>query len=214
MLRAGHDVRAVLFDLDGVLIDSYYAWFHQFQQALLHFGFAPVTEEEFRKQWGHSTDHDVKMFMPGRTSNEVRQYFSDHYHEYVHYLRLEPGAERILRFVDELELRIGCVTNSHRPIVRETLAHFRLADYFETVVTADDVPQPKPAPAMIHQACEHLGARPGQTVFLGDTLTDAAAAGNAGCFFVGYRIDGAARVEDHGQFAALLTCLLRGRKEG
>jgi phosphoglycolate phosphatase-like HAD superfamily hydrolase len=67
---------------------------------------------------------------------------------------------------------------------------------------------------MIRQACEHLGARPGQTVFLGDTLTDAAAAGNAGCFFVGYRIDGAARVEDHGQFAALLTCLLRGRREG
>ena len=213
MLPRGHDIKAVLFDLDGVLIDSYYAWFHQFQQALLHFGYARVPEEEFRKHWGQSTDHDVKTFMPGQTSEEVRQYFADHYHAYVQYLRLEPDAERILRFVNEFNLRIGCVTNSHRPIVRATLAHFRLADYFETVVTADDVPQPKPAPAMIHHACRHLGVQPGQTIFLGDTPTDAATAFNAGCHFVGYRMDGRTRVEDHEQFATLLTRMLGGEHE-
>ena len=213
MLQVTGDIRAVLFDLDGVLVDSYNAWFQQFQGALRHFGYAPVSEKEFRKHWGRSTDHDVETFMPGRTTEEVKGYFFDHYHEYAKYLRLQPGARHILRLVKKLGPRIGCVTNSHRPIVNQTLAHFQLADYFETVVTADDVPEPKPAPAMIRYACRNLAVRTEQTLFLGDTPTDAQAAGRAGCVFVGYRFNGALRVEGHEEFAHLLVRLLRRRIE-
>ena len=211
MLRGDQDIRAVLFDLDGVLIDSYRAWFHQFQAALLHFGYAPLSEAEFREHWGQSTDHDVETFMPERTTIEVKKYFFDHYREYVGYLRLQPDAKRILRFVKRQDLLVGCVTNSHSPIVTQTLAHFRLSEYFETVVTADDVQHPKPAPAMIRQACTHLGVRPEQTLFIGDTLADVQAAHSAGCVFVGYGIDSGLRVENHRQFAVLLARLL-GRK--
>jgi HAD superfamily hydrolase (TIGR01509 family) len=211
MLCGDQDIKAVLFDLDGVLVDSYHAWFRQFQAALLHFGYAPVSEVEFRKHWGQSTDHDVATFMPERTTVEVKKYFFDHYGEYVEYLKLQPDAKRILRCVREQDLRIGCVTNSHSPIVSQTLAHFRLSDFFESVVTADDVEQPKPAPAMIRKACTYLRVRPGQTLFIGDTLADVQAAHSAGCVFVGYGIDSALRVEDHRQFAVLLARLL-GRK--
>jgi HAD superfamily hydrolase (TIGR01509 family) len=208
MRREGLDIKAVLFDLDGVLVDSYDAWFHQFQGVLRHFGHEPINEAEFHKHWGQSTDHDVATFMPERTTDEVKQYFVNHYHEYVKYLKLEPYAERILCFVNELNLHVGCVTNSHRPIVSETLAHFQIENYFGTVVTADDVQQPKPAPAMLREACRHLGTLLEQTLFLGDTPVDAQAAANAGCVFAGYRIDGAMRVEDHEQFAGLLAMLL------
>jgi HAD superfamily hydrolase (TIGR01509 family) len=204
MLRASCDIRAVLFDLDGVVIDSYEAWFHQFQQALRHFGHSPVSEHEFRKHWGQSTEDDVRIFMPGRTVGEVKQYFYDHYDEYVQYLSIEPNADRILHLVKELHLRIGCVTNSHRPIVEETLRHFRLCGYFETVVTADDARMPKPSPAMILHACQNLKTRPESTIFLGDTATDAAAAMSAGCMFVGYRIDGEIRVDCLREFAVWL----------
>ena len=214
MLQVSSNVRAVLFDLDGVLIDSYYAWFHQFQGALMHFGYAPVSEKEFRKHWGQSTDHDVETFMPGQTMDEVKGYFCDHYHEYAKYLRLQPGAKRILDFVKKRGLHIGCVTNSHRPIVDQTLSHFQLAGHFETVVTADDVSEPKPAPAMIRRACRSLAVRPEQTLFIGDTSTDAQAAELAGCIFVGYRLNGTLRVEDHGDLIQLLATLLDGRVEG
>ena len=208
MQSAGLDIKAVLFDLDGVLVNSYDAWFHQFQGALMHFGHEPISEAEFRQHWGQSTDHDVATFMPERTTDEVKRYFVDHYHEYIKYLRLEPYADGILRYAKGLDLHVGCVTNSHRPIVSETLARFQIASDFEAVVTADDVQQPKPAPAMLRQACRHMGTLPGKTLFLGDTQVDAQAAAHAGCVFVGYRTDGAMRVEGHEQFAALLTMLL------
>lgn len=204
MLRASYDIRAVLFDLDGVLINSYDAWFHQFQQALRHFGHSPVSEHEFRKHWGQSTEDDVRIFMSERTVGEVKQYFYDHYDEYVQYLSMEPDADRVLHLIKELKLRIGCVTNSHGPIVKETLRHFRLYPYFETVVTADDVRTPKPSPAMILHACQDLKTRPERTVFLGDTATDAAAALSAGCMFVGYRINGEIRVDCLREFAVWL----------
>jgi FMN phosphatase YigB (HAD superfamily) len=51
---------------------------------------------------------------------------------------MEPNADRVLHLIKALKRRIGCVTNSHRPIVEETLRHFRLCGYFETVVTAEN----------------------------------------------------------------------------
>jgi len=197
---------AVLFDLDGVLIDSYAAWFHQFQQALRHFGYNEVSEEEFRRYWGQSTEDDVRIFMPEMTLTEVRQYFCEHYHECVGYLRMETYAIEVLDAVRDYGLRVGCVTNSHRDIVDTTLRRFSLESYFDTVVTADDVRMPKPQPEMIIKACRAMAVLPERTVFVGDTETDIKAAANAGCPFVGYRIDAETRVDS---LRELSLCLRR-----
>jgi len=198
----------VLFDLDGVIVDSYQAWFRQFQNALLHFGHEPVSEHEFRKHWGQSTEHDVEIFMPERTLAEVKRYFLDHHGEYVKYLTMERNANRSLDLVRELRLAAGCVTNSHRVIVEQTLAHLGLNRHFDTVITADDVVQPKPDPEMLLKACNHLHVVPERTLFLGDTKTDALAAQNAGCIFVGYRVNAELRVNSHQEFTSCLKRLL------
>jgi HAD superfamily hydrolase (TIGR01509 family) len=202
------EIRAVLFDLDGVIVDSYETWFRQFRQALLHFGHPPISEHEFRRHWGQSTEHDVRLFMPGTTVEEVKQYFFDHYSNYVQYLIMEEDAGNSLDLVTELHLRVGCVTNSHRPIVEQTLSHLRLSRCFEAIVTADDVKEPKPASEMIFQACQDLAVLPENTVFLGDTLTDAEAAYGAGCIFVGYRIASKVSVDSHQEFAIYLKHML------
>ncbi len=198
------DFAAVLFDLDGVLIDSYDAWFHQFQQTLKHFGYDTISEKEFRKHWGQSTEDDVRIFMPHRNVEEVRDYFFEHYHDYLRYLKMQPGADIVLDLVKGLGLPTGCVTNSHRQIVVNTLRHFRIEDRFDTVVTADDVSIPKPGPEMILKACLDLNVSPGKTVFIGDTETDARAAIAAECIFVGYRVDAETRIENLGELAAWL----------
>ncbi len=209
----GREIEAVLFDLDGVIVDSYQAWFHQFQHALIHFGHDAVSEQEFRKHWGQSTDHDVRIFMPERTVDEVKGYFFDHYSEYVKYLNIEADADRSLLLVKELGLKDGCVTNSHRPIVEKTLAHLGLSCHFDAVVTADDVILPKPAPEMLLKACVGLGVNPEHTVFLGDTPTDELAAQNAGCIFIGYGIDTEHQISNHREFVTCLERLLDRRAQ-
>lgn len=204
MSEGHHHIAAVLFDLDGVLIDSYDAWFRQFQLTLKHFGYDTISESEFRRHWGQSTEDDVRIFMPDRTVQEVKDYFFEHYTEYLQYLKMQPEADSVLDLAKDLELPIGCVTNSHREIVVNTLRFFGIEVRFDTVVTADDVRVPKPGPEMILKACLGLNTAPEHTVFLGDTETDAKAAKAAGCVFVGLRIDAEIRVENLGEFGTWL----------
>ena len=182
------NIKAVLFDLDGVLIDSYSGWFRLFNDALKHFGFQQITERTFRKHWGQSTEEDIRIFMPGKTVDQVRTYFQEYFPQYLFFLKVNPMAIRTLHALSELGLKLACVTNSHRKIVLETLNIHQLAGYFEVILTADDVKKPKPAPDILSKACRLLGVESNQALFIGDTLTDKKAGHRAGVFFVGYRI--------------------------
>jgi HAD superfamily hydrolase (TIGR01509 family) len=190
------DIKAVLFDLDGVLVDSYDAWFHQFQDALRHFGFEPICEEVFRLHWGQSTEHDVNTFMPGVAVDAVRQYFHDHYDEYMPYLKTTPYAHRVLKQLKCLGLMLGCVTNSHRIIVQHILHYLRMDRLFDVVITADDVIHPKPAPDMLVETCKQLDIMPQHALFVGDTDTDFRAGTAAGCRVIGFRNGEGERIMD------------------
>ncbi len=201
------NVKAVLFDLDGVLIDSYRAWFHQFNDTLLHFGYKPISEEIFRKHWGQSTEEDVRIFMPERTVTEVRKHFAKHFDEYVSYLEVNPSARGFLKKLRAMRLRLGCVTNSHRTIVKKILIDTRLEEFFQVVITADDVKNPKPAPDMLLKACRRLGVVPQETIFLGDTKTDIQAGKRAGCVVIGYKMESDIQVRNLKEFLELIEKL-------
>lgn len=199
------DIEAVLFDLDGVLIDSYSGWFRLFNDALKHFGFEQITERTFRKHWGQSTEEDVRIFMPGKTVDQVRTYFEKHFPQYLSYLKVNPMAMRTLHALSELGLKLACVTNSHRKIVLEILGIYHLAGYFDVILTVDDVKKPKPAPDILLKACRLLGVELNQALFIGDTLIDKKAGDRAGLFFVGYRIKADRTVDNLSDFYNLLA---------
>lgn len=182
-------IKAVCFDLDGVLIESYSVWYLLFNDALKYFGFQPITERTFRKHWGQSTEEDVRIFMPGRTVDEVRSYFQTHFHDYLTDIKVDPLAHRTLQALRRLDMALACLTNSHRDITEQILMTHQLDKYFNVVITADDVDKPKPAPDMLLSACEYLKVRPDQILFVGDTQSDKEAGISAGCLFVGYRLN-------------------------
>jgi len=199
------DVKAVLFDLDGVLIDSYSGWFRLFNDALKHFGFEQITERTFRKHWGQSTEEDVRIFMPGKTVDQVRTYFQKHFPQYLFYLKINPMAMRTLHALSELGLKLACVTNSHRKIVLEILGIYHLAGYFDVILTVDDVKKPKPAPDILLEAYRLLKVELNQSLFIGDTLIDKKAGDRAGVAFVGYRIRADTTVDNLSDFYDLLA---------
>ena len=180
--------KAILFDLDGVLVDSYAAWFIFFNQALRHFGFPEISMDIFQKYWGQSTEDDVRIFLPGRTVDEVRRYFLDHIGDFIDQVKVDPQALKVLNDLIDRGYKLGCITNSHREIVEAVLGRNGLERFLKVILTADDL-QPKPAPDMILEACTLLEVMPADTVFIGDTLTDLQAAEAAGCIFIGYRLE-------------------------
>jgi HAD superfamily hydrolase (TIGR01509 family) len=188
ILRSRPPIRAVLFDLDGVLVDSFRYWFHLFNKTLRHFGHEPISPRTFKKSWGQSTAEDVRIFMPERSVDEVRAYFTHHQTDYIQYFRVNPSANRVLGQIRKRLTKLGCVTNSHRVITRAEMIATGLVGYFDVVLTADDVQQPKPHPEMLLTAGRRLKVSPEATVFVGDTRTEQRAARAARCQFIGYRL--------------------------
>ena len=187
MKRRPEKFRAVLFDLDGVLIHSERYWFLLFNQALEQFGHRPISRVKFRQHWGQSTAEDIRIFMPERTLAEVRQYFTRHQSDFAAHFRMATLALKVLAGLRHRRMKLACVTNSHRRIARMELIITGLRRHFPVLITADDVRRPKPAPDMLRAACRRLDVRLDQALFVGDTSTDEQAARRAGCRFIGYR---------------------------
>jgi HAD superfamily hydrolase (TIGR01509 family) len=173
-------IRAVLFDLDGTLIDSTDAivdsYFHTFDTV----GVARP-ERQFiidtighplRKQFGMMTDHDVEECI-----RVYRAHYTAHACEKTSLL---PGAAECLAAFQNRKLRQGFATSKKREAAEMLLAHLNVLEYMEVRVGPGDVSQPKPHPESLEKAMAELGVGPEETVFIGDMHFDILAGQAAG----------------------------------
>jgi HAD superfamily hydrolase (TIGR01509 family) len=176
--------RAVVFDMDGLLLDTETLW----QQA----------ETELFRQHGAEFTLDDKLAVMGTTEDFTARYFADRLGRPVAegyalfgemrqimlgLLRLQvqgrPGAvELVERLRGQVPLALA--SNSSRELVDTALATARLSDAFDAIVTSDDVTDGKPAPDIYLLACQRLGVRPEDSLALEDTASGIAAAKAAG----------------------------------
>jgi len=194
-------MRAVLWDLDGVLIDSYEVWFHLLNETSRAFGGIEVSREVMRDGWGQGVEADVRRFFPHKTVAETEAYYHAHFMEHADHLRVDADASRV---IDELRRRgfsQALITNTPSPLAREILEKAGLE--LEAVVGGTDVPEAKPAPDIVVEACRRLGASAAEAFVVGDSRYDRDAARGAGVRFVGVRMDGDARIERLGELLDL-----------
>jgi HAD superfamily hydrolase (TIGR01509 family) len=176
--------RAVVFDMDGLLLDTETLW-HQ-------------AETQLFARRGVEFTWDDKMTVIGTSFAFTADYFADRLGvpreqgpalvdemlEVMHgQLRAQvngrPGA---VELVERLRgrTRLGLASNSPRAMVDTALATARLTDAFDAIVTSDDVEHPKPAPDLYLLACERLGVMPAEALALEDSPSGVAAAKAAG----------------------------------
>ncbi len=196
--------KAILFDLDGVLVDTYKVWFRLFNKTLKHFGYKTIPLKVFAQNWGKSTEEDVRIFMPGVKIKDVKRYFSINFSEFTKYMKVNPEAKKILSKLKEMGLKIGCITNSHRDITNREIKMAGLKKFFDVIITADDVKRPKPEPDMLLKACKRLRVKVNEVIFIGDTKTDLMTAEKAGCLFIGYKMQSQLRIKKLSQIVSLI----------
>ena len=186
-------LRGVLLDLDGVLLDSYEAWFSLVNAAARDLGYAAVSREAFCAGWGQGIAADVETFFVRHGVAEIEDYYREHFPEHARGLAVDPEAAPLLEALRRAGLGTAVVTNTPASIAGEILraAGLRL----DVLVGGTDVPHAKPAPDLVLLACGRLGVAPGEAILVGDTRFDREAAAAAGVRFVGLRLEGDVKLE-------------------
>lgn len=185
------ELKAVLFDFDGVIIDSFDAWFAVFNELRRKYSLNEISKEYFRKKiWGGSVEGDAKDYFENRSANEIGEEYNKLLEKHVHKTKLLPDAKKVLEAIKNKKIRIGLVTNTYRKSTLKTLGHLKIKAYFSVIIAGDDVEKGKPYPDSILKACEKLEVQPDEVIYVGDTKNDYKAGKAAGAFVVGLNTKG------------------------
>ena len=181
--------QAVVFDNDGLLLDTEAAWTRAEEDLFARRGRA-FTAEHKRALIGSSPTTSAVMLEAMLDSPGEGEALMDELHALVmaEVLAGVPPRPGALVLVDALRaagVRLAVASNSRREFVEHALRTAGLADgRFDVVVTADDVAAPKPAPDLYLSACSALGAAPEQCAALEDSAVGVASAVAAGLYVV------------------------------
>lgn len=174
---------AILFDMDGVLVDSMDSWLMSLNAALKAYNHKPVSRMEFiEKYWGHDLyDNLDRMGL----EHEIGGFCNQIYHQHVNQVRIYPDTRSTLEKLNGYKK--GVITNTPKDSALAILKTFNIEQYFETVITSDQVTKAKPDPEIVYKACEILHVKPENTVLIGDTESDVKAGKAAGCTVIGVK---------------------------
>ena len=199
------EVKAVLFDLDGVLVDSFDAWFHTFNDGLKTFGLRTLSKEEFSKDFGAPIESDMKKYFIGKTIKKVKNMHNSNFVKWKNRVKLFPESKITLKKLKKEKIKLGLISNSTKFIVNLILKHNKIKNYFDVIMTLEDVKKRKPAPDMIILACKKLKIKPENAILVGDTKNDMLAGKRAGCITVGYRIKGEYKIDNLNEILNMLS---------
>jgi phosphoglycolate phosphatase len=175
------------------LIDSFEVWFHLLNATSRVFGGSEITRRAMRDGWGQGISADVERWFPHKTVAETEAHYHAHFMDHATHLRVDPDARAITTELRRRGFAQALITNTPSPLAREILAQARLE--LDDAVGGTDVPNAKPAPDMVREACRRLGVTPAEAIVVGDSRYDLEAARGAGVRCVGLRMDADLRVE-------------------
>ena len=175
---------AILFDLDGVLVDSVDAWLTSLNIALRQFNHKTITKYDFiNNYWGHDLNDTLNLIGADQRAAET---CNNLYGKNLNKVKLYPNVKYTLEKLNGYKK--GIITNTPKELTNIILEKFNLKKYFRAVVTSDDVIYAKPNPEIVFKACKILNVEPRRVIMIGDTKSDIDAGKTAGCTVIGMKI--------------------------
>ena len=156
--------KAMLFDLDGTLVDSMWMW--------------EAIDIEFLGAYGYECPDDIQRAIEGMSFSETAVYFKERFDlplsldeikavwtrmsidKYRHEVHLKPGVLEFLKYCKENGIRTGIGTSNGSEIVDAVLTSLKVKEYFDAVVTACEVAHGKPEPDIYLEVAKRLGVQP------------------------------------------------------
>jgi len=194
---------ALLFDMDGVLVDSLDSWWQALNQAMKTYTNQELTRDAFiKKYWGHDLRDNLKK---AGLPPEIAPFCNTIYGDHVDAVYIYPETKPALRALHHYKK--GIITNTPRECAQQILKKFDIIDYFDVIVTSDEVPQGKPNPEIVLKACTHLRVDPSSVFIIGDTESDIQAGKSAGCVVIGVNIKADYTIKNLSELPILLQTI-------
>ncbi|NXY97372.1 HAD family hydrolase [Streptomyces sp. BR123] len=173
-------MRAVVFDMDGTVLDSVPTVSRAYADAIRSLGGPPVSPDEVVAGW-HVGHTELVLAFLGRACGPAEvERFHAHLDPAVAELRPFPGIPALLDEVADAGMRLGVFTAATRRVASSMLAAAGIDARFDVVIAGDDIDRPKPAPDGLLLALQQLGVPAEATAYVDDAEVDLACASAAG----------------------------------
>ena len=173
---------AVIFDLDGTLLDVREGFYWQFQELTRLYDGRPVTKDAINAA-AHGTTEQIVRTLVSNTEVPFEDICKRHQEirveAYNRHLRLYDGVGDLLAILRRMGVKIAALTAGNSLTV-SCLDRTEIRHHFDVVISADKVTRAKPDPEGLYVALKELGAMPHEAIMVGDSVVDILVGKNAG----------------------------------
>ena len=185
-------IRTVIFDMDGVVIDTEPIHHSAFFRLFAELGLS-ITEAEYATTLGSSTRNVFQQLkqryqLPQEVEDLVmrkRELFNETFDEDAH-LDLLPGVRRLIEDIEQHGLQLVLASSASKATIERVFGRFGLTPFFAHKISGEDFAQSKPNPAIFQHAAEVSGTPVGECIVIEDSANGVAAAKAAGIYCIGY----------------------------
>lgn len=179
-----NEVKAVIFDLDGTIIDSMWMW--------------KQIDIEYLANMNLELPDDLQKDIEGMSFTETAQYFKDRfnisdsvedivnewnnmaYDFYKNRINLKSGVRKFIEFLKDNDYKLGIGTSNSKKLSTTVLEKHDILKHFDTLRTSDEVKKGKPNPDVFLKVAEDLNVKPEECLVFEDTYAGVLAAKRAG----------------------------------
>lgn len=180
------EIKVILFDLDGVLVNMPIGHYEALNKALGLFGVCINEDEHYNYFNGLPTRKKLEeLENQGRLPSGLREFINETKQKYTkeiipHYCSPDYSKIILLKHLKEQGYKLGCCSNSTKETLHLMLKSAQLFDFFDIIIGNDEVKNPKPSPEIYQTALTKLGFSPEECIIIEDSphgITSAKACG-------------------------------------
>ncbi len=170
------NIKLIIFDLDGTLVDAYAAINNSFNYVLRRLGLKPQRADSIRRSVGWGDLNLLKPYVPGRDLKRALSLYRKHHkHSLLKHSHLYPHAGPLLRQLKAEGYKLAVASNRPTEFSLILLRHLRLIDLFDYLLCADKLKYGKPNPEILNKIIKRLAFKKSQVLYVGDMAIDAQA---------------------------------------
>jgi phosphoglycolate phosphatase len=181
------NLKVVAFDCDGVLFDSRSSNIAFYNHVLDHFHYPPMDEAAVDYIHAHTAYESLAHIFPKHANlDEVMEYCRGM--DYMQFIPLMLREAYLIEFLQFLRPQFGTAVATNRTnTTKAVFQHHKLKDFFDIIISAQDVEHPKPHPESFLKIFHHFGIGPEEALYFGDSSVDQEFARNCGVKLVAFR---------------------------